>query len=36
MIFKKVLAVVVVGFLTVAVKAMSVLDDLAMRGESDE
>jgi hypothetical protein len=33
---KKALAVVVIGFLTVAVKAMGVLDDLAMRGESDE
>ena len=36
MIFKKALAVVVIGFLTVAVKAMGVIDDLTMRGETDE
>ncbi len=36
MIFKKALAVVVIGFLTVAVRVMGVLDDLTMRGESDE
>ena len=36
MIFKKVLAAAVVAFLIVATKAMGVLDDLSMGGESDE
>lgn len=35
MIFKKVLAAVVIGFLIVATKAVGILDDLTMRGEDD-
>jgi hypothetical protein len=35
MIFKKVLAVAVISFLIVATKAMGILDELSMGGESD-